>query len=820
MNINLVDLSSHLPSMARHSVEISISDVVADLRDCMVALFDIQFSLSHIKDQSATSLYMRAHTTRLLSESRQTIDMLSSQNTDSFVLNQPLDSESEKRRREMASTAYKFHGYLERLEKQTALLEDFRGPNGPGRLIHQLTSLLNDTKAFRDEVVRMGGRVEEIWKVGRSRKLRSRGVSPARASVQARTKTSSSCASVLDLCISVDKSFQRLTTPSITVFKLMQPCEPAPVEKATFRRQWNSKYAIAQSIPLSIGMTDIERRRPANESLLFSQQARYVHRRAWDGSSVDTSQAQKLSFSPPKELTMRNTVDAAQNSLAKFGTTRTAVNGALSIAERGVGKPIATQSVNTPHEIASIKPEAVLSAVSAALPPLSTKAPTAFSAQASPDSTENQMAPQTRSFDSSNRNDQGGAVPRMDLDKASSLPDSLVKTDNSKSRDSPAISRSYRELLEDFYVKYCPTKLGDIEKLLEKYKGREAEMFAKLSKKYNVANPLGSTDPPISGSFGAADRSSKNPFTQSAAQKGPSLSSVQRTSDALSLSPFRASVPGVSSHLGATGSSQDILSASSGAFGTSHPSPAGFSMTSNANHTVSSAFGSSSTATAMHSELGPVMDTTKSPFDSAGTPAFGQLISSPSTTPFGMSAQSSSAISLKSGQLFTGGNPRETLLAFYNQHNPSKVAEVDRLLAKYQGKEDQMFRNLAKKYNLDPSTFGISSGPSAALAFGSPTIGAPTNFGQPSALGGGSPFGAPVPAPGRFGGAISGGGFSQFSSPSSAPSPSGLSSSGAFGSASFGALAQSPAPSGFGAFGSASLASPFGSTTPFGAARR
>jgi hypothetical protein len=167
---------------------------------------------------------------------------------------------------------------------------------------------------------------------------------------------------------------------------------------------------------------------------------------------------------------MRNTVDAAQNSLAKFGTTRTAVNGALSIAERGVGKPIATQSVNTPHEIASIKPEAVLSAVSAALPPLSTKAPTAFSAQASPDSTENQMAPQTRSFDSSNRNDQGGAVPRMDLDKASSLPDSLVKTDNSKSRDSPAISRSYRELLEDFYVKYCPTKLGDIEKLLEKYK--------------------------------------------------------------------------------------------------------------------------------------------------------------------------------------------------------------------------------------------------------------------------------------------------------------------------------------------------------------
>ncbi|CAM9665337.1 unnamed protein product [Chrysoparadoxa australica] len=43
---------------------------------------------------------------------------------------------------------------------------------------------------------------------------------------------------------------------------------------------------------------------------------------------------------------------------------------------------------------------------------------------------------------------------------------------------------------------------------------------------------------------------------------------------------------------------------------------------------------------------------------------------------------------------------RERLAAFYCQHNPEKLGDVDSLLAKYQGEEKKMFQRLYKKYDV------------------------------------------------------------------------------------------------------------------------
>ena len=68
---------------------------------------------------------------------------------------------------------------------------------------------------------------------------------------------------------------------------------------------------------------------------------------------------------------------------------------------------------------------------------------------------------------------------------------------------------------------------------------------------------------------------------------------------------------------------------------------------------------------------------------------------------------------------FGGRNPRDMLLDFYHTHNPTKVNEVENILAKYAGHEEQMFMNLAKKYNKDPSIFGITTqAPKTTPAFG------------------------------------------------------------------------------------------------------
>jgi hypothetical protein len=50
---------------------------------------------------------------------------------------------------------------------------------------------------------------------------------------------------------------------------------------------------------------------------------------------------------------------------------------------------------------------------------------------------------------------------------------------------------------------------------------------------------------------------------------------------------------------------------------------------------------------------------------------------------------------------------KERLMEFYKKYNPTKVDEVESLLEKYSGQETELFSRLAKKYNVDPSTFGL-----------------------------------------------------------------------------------------------------------------
>ena len=52
----------------------------------------------------------------------------------------------------------------------------------------------------------------------------------------------------------------------------------------------------------------------------------------------------------------------------------------------------------------------------------------------------------------------------------------------------------YNKLLKEFYQQHNPAKLGEVEQTLQKYRGKEKELFAKLAKKYNTVDPLGSKE--------------------------------------------------------------------------------------------------------------------------------------------------------------------------------------------------------------------------------------------------------------------------------------------------------------------------------------
>ena len=53
---------------------------------------------------------------------------------------------------------------------------------------------------------------------------------------------------------------------------------------------------------------------------------------------------------------------------------------------------------------------------------------------------------------------------------------------------------------------------------------------------------------------------------------------------------------------------------------------------------------------------------------------------------------------------------KEKLTSFYKKYNPTKLDEIDGMLTKYCGKEDDLFHRLVKKYNADPSLLGLGLG--------------------------------------------------------------------------------------------------------------
>ena len=291
-------------------------------------------------------------------------------------------------------------------------------------------------------------------------------------------------------------------------------------------------------------------------------------------------------------------------------------------------------------------------------------------------------------------------------------------------------------------------------------------MFRKLGKKYNVPSPLDSAEKmPAFAPFGASP-------------------SPLQPAGSVPLMPVSSNSSGAPSAFGST--TGLVKSASPRAA----PSP--FSST-------------IAKSTMGNPPFGQTSSTTTSPFG-ARTPSSPSPFGQQSSEPLSFGNASPATPLMTSSTLIGGREPREVLLAFYQKYNPSKVGEIDKLLAKYKNNEEQLFRNLANKYNLDPTIFGLAPKPSIGpLASGS----AQGGFGQAAPV-----FGTGSTASASTFGASSSSSFGQhLSLGSSQPAASGFGQNAiATGGHAFGA--SSAVGSGQATFGS--LASSGSSASPFG----
>ena len=281
----------------------------------------------------------------------------------------------------------------------------------------------------------------------------------------------------------------------------------------------------------------------------------------------------------------------------------------------------------------------------------------------------------------------------------------------------------YTKLLTEFYQKHNASKVSEVTTTLAKYKGREKELFVKLSTKYKVANPLDG----VVGGMGGGGGQQSTPFGTQKSTGQPSPFGTKtpfNSGGGAGASPFGTKTPFGNTGAGAASPFGKSAAAPS-------PSPFGNS------GSVASPFGNSAAAT--NSPFGNAAAApSPSPFGNAAAPApspfggsqqsnqspFGGASSSQQSTPFGGNSGSTTTFgggANTSGgfgaqaSLGGGGDYRSMVTKFYQQYNPTKVSDVDKVLMKYRGQEQKMLANLSKKYNLPPNYWNQVGGGGGGL---------------------------------------------------------------------------------------------------------
>ncbi|CAE7529001.1 NUP145 [Symbiodinium natans] len=309
------------------------------------------------------------------------------------------------------------------------------------------------------------------------------------------------------------------------------------------------------------------------------------------------------------------------------------------------------------------------------------------------------------------------------------------------------------------YQQHNPSKLNEIDTLMAKYAGNEHVMYLKICNKYQV-QPEPEIKAPAgpSSSFGAPGATGGGLFGGGASSGG---------------GLFGQAAPG------------GAASSGGGLFGQASPSGGGLFGQASPGGGASSGGGLFGQA----SPSGGGLFGQASPGGgaSSGGGMFGQA------SPGGLSgAFGASPSALGAGGVDVKQAYRERMIKIYQQHNPSKVNEIDALMGKYVGQEHTMYLKICKKYNVQPEP--------EIRGAASPGLG---NTG--GGLFGGAAAGSPFGGGASSGGGLFGGGAAAFGS--GASSGGGLFGGGAAASP-FGGAAASSGGGLFGGGGAA--ASPFG----------
>ncbi len=282
------------------------------------------------------------------------------------------------------------------------------------------------------------------------------------------------------------------------------------------------------------------------------------------------------------------------------------------------------------------------------------------------------------------------AAPVTLSSSSSDLKKPIISDDASKQLATPTVTitplpveplsnevSKIRSEIVSIYEKHNPSRVGNVEQLLEKYKGNERALLARIKKKYGIAvSDSSALNVPGTQQTQAAAAAPSTPATTSVF--GSALGSLGTSSVNQLATPSLFGVP--KSGGGPSPAEGSIFGASASKAGGGGINPFGGGATTSAQQQqqIPSTFSSHSLAAS---------NTTMAPFGAVTTPA---------NTPSFPSFTTMNGTSTFSEML------RQWMVSVYQKHDPSRASKVDSLLTKYSGREAEVVSRLVQKYNEHP----------------------------------------------------------------------------------------------------------------------
>jgi hypothetical protein len=351
------------------TLEQHISSVVENIQRVRLSCLDTDDMLTNQLKENAFLLSRKTDATRQAKEARRLLDendLARNGMPSKFTETQPLDFESERRRRQLAASAMYVKEKIGILNERAELLKKCSAPDesetGTQELLRSIMALFDHCKSFDQSLFRVEEKLSDISKcipiqLSRPKGLTTYGLlSPSNYSRQVKIRplpipgeiTSpipkrrqhdagvGAVATEFSKWQRVESSLQSLASvPGISVklwgLSRISNKDPLAAGQRRTAPERSRRVALLLSPSTSgkpLGGSDVAE----SSIILFSPRSSTKPRGGWDlPSSVDQANVRNMSVSAPRELKEVSIAAASRDALAPFGTTPEKLRASLEV---------------------------------------------------------------------------------------------------------------------------------------------------------------------------------------------------------------------------------------------------------------------------------------------------------------------------------------------------------------------------------------------------------------------------------------------------------------------------------------------------------